>query len=1074
MNHKKILTGIAAAAAVALGFTACSEDVEVNNGNTNANESFSIGVTVKQGWDEPQATRAARYADYAAKLQAAGGKEITNFNGTIEGKPIYLLLTNAIDGFGGKGQNITIETAVETEEEETRGTLMNGHDGSEERGKEHFVKSTFYDNFNIYGDKAASGTIANHKAGTPNDWTLTKKFTWSDDNSYTFHAIAPANCSLVSNASQTGFTVTTPTDSRQQMDVMAATKTASRADREVLFGFEHVMSAVGFKLGGDFLKHYTIKKIEISGVKTTGTYHFGSSDGSWTLTDTKKTVFVDDLGFSTTDGANKEITSDEPKAGETAGTTFILLPQELGGVEANVIFTVVADGTSNEECFYASMAGQVWQKGYKYIYTISNTPKSANLTFTVETDPIFTYAAKPTNSNIFKVTSYRQESATETPEALPWEIVGYLASDEYTPQSTAAAETNGSKVTYPSSTWTTEAPAWLTSIIPESTAGGFTPNNVTTAVATSRSMTTQRQENRLRENPTKGTEAEPFDLSMYKVDNTTTWSGRTTANCYIVRQGGHYKIPLVMGNTYKNGALWTPDQYVPDLVGTAWIKGVPRSNSNNSDLITNRTHHYRWGQKTFIDYKGELVTQENYKIQGAVTAEVLWHDFQDTASGEEKTGVITIPANPITAEGDLSFLNFSVDKDKIQQGNAVIVVKNSDGEIMWSWHIYITDDDWTKTVTLIPNDETQTVKKFPISKYNLGYVEKFLKGNHTWCARQVQVKIRQVGTNNEKIVTITQQGQYFNASQNYDWDTKYQWGRKDAMPGVVEVKSPPLGSSASPTTIYYPQGGFLKNTTLNAYSWRVTNGAGYAMAIQEPWKRFAVGITNQQYADGDQYGEKYIKNGETYYCYQDSWSDALYVNAWNATRTKITTNMKGGRYNYYGTSDYAGEVSGMFETHIDYSNVVKTIYDPCPAGFKVPPSGAFTGFTKTGGNVGLTTATQSQMPDNAYVAGTFAAPTEGYQPKGWAFYVNKTNSGETVFFPATGRSANAGVGTSWGGNIYLWSATPTIPGYHDKTNKEAPAATPCGTHLSCSAIQVRPLQQNQQVMPHSIRPMTDD
>ena len=31
--------------------------------------------------------------------------------------------------------------------------------------------------------------------------------------------------------------------------------------------------------------------------------------------------------------------------------------------------------------------------------------------------------------------------------------------------------------------------------------------------------------------------------------------------------------------------------------------------------------------------------------------------------------------------------------------------------------------------------------------------------------------------------------------------------------------------------------------------------------------------------------------------------------------------------------------------------VTKTVYDPCPAGFTLPPSNAFTGFTTTGENV---------------------------------------------------------------------------------------------------------------------------
>ncbi len=37
--------------------------------------------------------------------------------------------------------------------------------------------------------------------------------------------------------------------------------------------------------------------------------------------------------------------------------------------------------------------------------------------------------------------------------------------------------------------------------------------------------------------------------------------------------------------------------------------------------------------------------------------------------------------------------------------------------------------------------------------------------------------------------------------------------------------------------------------------------------------------------------------------------------------------------------------------------VIKTVYDPCPAGFKLPASNAFTGFNTNGQNGGAPNAT---------------------------------------------------------------------------------------------------------------------
>lgn len=66
--------------------------------------------------------------------------------------------------------------------------------------------------------------------------------------------------------------------------------------------------------------------------------------------------------------------------------------------------------------------------------------------------------------------------------------------------------------------------------------------------------------------------------------------------------------------------------------------------------------------------------------------------------------------------------------------------------------------------------------------------------------------------------------------------------------------------------------------------------------------------------------------------------------------------------------------------------VVKTIYDPCPAGFKMPASNAFTGFTTTGEN----TETKSQFNIN------------GEWESGFHFNNKISSPDATVYFPASG------------------------------------------------------------------------
>ena len=72
-----------------------------------------------------------------------------------------------------------------------------------------------------------------------------------------------------------------------------------------------------------------------------------------------------------------------------------------------------------------------------------------------------------------------------------------------------------------------------------------------------------------------------------------------------------------------------------------------------------------------------------------------------------------------------------------------------------------------------------------------------------------------------------------------------------------------------------------------------------------------------------------MQNPGTFYVPVQSWMyNYTYFNLWDADNTDVSSN----RSNNDGPT-------------------IKTVYDPSPAGFKVPATNAFTGFTTTGGNV---------------------------------------------------------------------------------------------------------------------------
>ena len=137
-----------------------------------------------------------------------------------------------------------------------------------------------------------------------------------------------------------------------------------------------------------------------------------------------------------------------------------------------------------------------------------------------------------------------------------------------------------------------------------------------------------------------------------------------------------------------------------------------------------------------------------------------------------------------------------------------------------------------------------------------------------------------------------------------------------------------------------------------------------------------------------------IQNPQNFYTWGGSWynnppAGYSYYNLWSADNT--TT----------GWNDNA---------------VVKTVYDPCPVGFKMPASNAFTGFTSNGQN-------QSGAA-NINANGTADSWDKFSAAYGHNFYTNGSKTA-TIFFPASGfRSNSDGSLSDVGFSGYYWSAVP--------------------------------------------------
>ena len=164
-----------------------------------------------------------------------------------------------------------------------------------------------------------------------------------------------------------------------------------------------------------------------------------------------------------------------------------------------------------------------------------------------------------------------------------------------------------------------------------------------------------------------------------------------------------------------------------------------------------------------------------------------------------------------------------------------------------------------------------------------------------------------------------------------------------------------------------------------------------------------------------------IQHPETIYNFGPSWYDAPPAG-----------------YSYYNLWSMDNTVTG-FNDNV----VVKTVYDPCPVGFKMPASKAFSGFTTTGEN----TTTKTEFNVN----GEFS--------NGWNF---KTGDGSnnTIFFPAAGfRGIDDGRQSIVGYSGFYWTAgvTDTKKGYIFTFNKDL----------------VKPQNKDSRVYGLSVRPVSE-
>lgn len=241
-------------------------------------------------------------------------------------------------------------------------------------------------------------------------------------------------------------------------------------------------------------------------------------------------------------------------------------------------------------------------------------------------------------------------------------------------------------------------------------------------VTTTTLRTTHPGDQTLKKNTQRGSADSPYDLSTHNENGDPI--AQTTANCYVVSAAGTYQLPLVYGNAIKNG-------------------------SEN-----------RVAYQGFKDYLNRTISSSS--ITGADNAVLVWSDgffmFKDIHLDAGKKNLV-----------------FTIDSNYMQQANAVLAVRDANNQIMWSWHIWVTERP-VYTQRHILQDLRNSSNTYELMQCNLGWVD----GKKVYYnQRDLTFRFTQAGSGKTAELKVTQKGETFDYKDV--GSTYYQWGRKDPL-----------------------------------------------------------------------------------------------------------------------------------------------------------------------------------------------------------------------------------------------------------------------------------------------------
>lgn len=948
MRFKK-LTYILASGSLLAGVTACSDDYFDREGGSTAN-SNTVTYTALVGYAASDASRAEE-PEYQPLVLLGENPSDSLYLHTCAINKIGYRAGEELPSAGSRGYQI--ESAGALKEFHTNFRVHAQFADESRKGEEYIEWSDAKD---ISADQLI--------------WNTAKTHFWPSQEQLAFHAVSPSSefgnlgsLTWANNSMDFDYTAKKSsdgnTDAEAQPDLLVTASRCNKAEANSSNGghaplkFHHALSAIKFAIRD--VANGEIKNIQIKDVYGAGHCSYtADADGSngtfvWTNHSGKETYSQDfNYKFSQPDSpiTPGDASHDIEMWASMPSKTFMLIPQQIPD-DAEIIITIERDRGAGPETVIlhgniVKNSVEEWKPGYEYIYTISTSNDNwvyvleacGNHVFTPDYNAndggdglttldksdskhyndfsesptwhndaglIFVYA--PRNPDFdkyeehghFHVRSFRYRvNKPSVIEDLPWKAhyQGYFDKED-TGKDIRQYENNDGKLGFPGNyvegrdlpynDWISDKSV-LSGTGSHTEAGEekrfeFAAHHLTSSWQGDKDMQTMPAY-------AGNSESNPWDLSRMeeaKVGNMPL----NTANTYVVDRKGWYILPCVYGNAITGGND-NRDSYV---------------HTGGSDNGSYNYLHY------FHDYQGNAINGPWIPESYIKSTAIAWTDVYNAVSD------ISI----ITFNGH-KYIKFKANQYNLMQGNVVIAILDNDydkgGKVVWSWQIWVNehwlDSDRTtdadgKSHAFASDHESDfsTYYDSPTHRRDRGDLQVAIPGatsykywmapvNLGWCDPKSQYYLRRVGfmnfvqyrpddkteTGKKTRLHMFQNGLFFD--YKYGNNTYYQFGRKEPMVGYENHSN----------TI-------KRNFGAIPYKDPSPSGVAIKEAIQHPSTLFGIN-----------YGTDY-----------DDWCSTNWINLWNNTSHQAPENTTDSR-----------------KADASTCNAVKTVYDPCPAGYMVPPA----------------------------------------------------------------------------------------------------------------------------------------